>query len=141
MRRRQGLATTLRALPLVLVACLMAGCGSTKVITAEKSLVYRGSLYSLSNVSAVTNKLEAMTSSGETIDVLRHDKRAFNALLKQYDTVTVRSTIMLDDREVLYEQTSVDSYRGFSKLQNDLEDAMEDIQALMADPKKTQLEL
>ena len=75
------------------------------------------------------------------VDVLRADKRAFNELLKTHGSLDVRSTIVLDDRDVLYEQRLVDSYRDFDKLQGDIGDAMKSIQKFMADPKKTQLKL
>ena len=124
-----------------LAAFFLVACGSTKVITADKSIVYRGDIYSLANVSAVSSKLEATTPGGEVIDVMRYDKRAFNDLLKSHDSVALRSMIVLDDRDVIYEQKTVDRYRDFEKLQKDIRKAMKNVQKFMADPKKTQLAL
>lgn len=126
---------------LALATVLLVACGSTKVITADKSLVYRGNIYSLANVGTVGSRLEATTPGGEVIDVMRYDKRAFNALLDQHDRLEVRSVIALDEQDVLYEQKSVDGYRDFDRLQDDIGKVMRDIQKFMADAKKTQLKL
>jgi hypothetical protein len=134
-------AATLRFTLSVLTAFLLVACGSTKVITADKSLAYRDSIYSLANVSSVSSKLEATTPGGETIDVLRYDERAFKGLLETHGSVMLRSMIVLDDREVLYEQQNVERARDFEKLQKDLRGAMQDVQKFMADPKKMQLKL
>jgi hypothetical protein len=42
---------------------------------------------------------------------------------------------------VTYEQKTVDRYRDFEKLQDDIRKAMKNVQKFMADPKKTQLAL
>ena len=126
-----------------LLAALLVACGGTKVkvVTAEKNLVYRGSLYSLARVESVFGRLEATTPGGDTVDALRLDKRGIQDLLKSHGSVTLQSAIMLDDRAIPYEQTTVDSYRAFSKVQSNLEDALGRVQKFMADAKKTQLKL
>jgi hypothetical protein len=126
---------------IAVAALLLVACGSTKVITADRSIVYRGDIYSLANVSTVSSKLEAIMPGGEVVDVMRYEKRAFNDLIERHGKVTLRSTIEFDDRDMLYEQKAVDRYRDFEKLQRDIGKAMSSVQNFMADPKKTQLNL
>jgi len=134
---RQILPIALTGLMLV----LLSACGSTKVVTAGKTIVYRDSMYAMANVESFSGRLQATTPAGENIDVNGFDKAAIRDLLKQHGTVTLRSAIMFDDREVVYEQTNVDSYRAFDKVQNNLQSALNKVRKFMADPQKTQLQL
>lgn len=131
----------LRITLVALAALVLAACGSTKIITADKSIVYRGNIYSLANVATVSSRLEATTPAGEVVDVLRYDKRAFSELLDTHKSLDLRSVIVLDERDVVYEQQRIDRYRDFDRLQGEIESTMKDIQKFMADPKKTQLKL
>jgi hypothetical protein len=124
-----------------LISALLVACGSTKVVTAEKTIVYNGSLYTMARVESVSGKLEATTPDGDSIDVMPLDKSDVRDLLKRHGSVTLRSAIMLDERELLYEQQAVDSYRGFSRIKGNLESALTRVQKFMADAKKTQLKL
>ncbi len=141
MLKRSDTRAVIYAAFAVMIAAALSSCGSTKVISAEKSLVYRGTLYSLAGVSSVSSKIEATIPGGEVIDVRGFERDEINDLLEAHESVALRSAILLDGREILYEQRAVDSYRDFRKLQRDIEDAMEDIVDFMADADETQLSL
>lgn len=128
---------------LFLLACLaaLAGCGSTKVYTADKSVVYRGQIYNLSSVKQVNSSIEFELPGGQVVDGAGYDKRAFNDLLKQHKEVTVTSKINLDGTGFVYEKRVADSYSDYSKVVKNQQGAMNKITKFMADGKKTQLKL
>ena len=51
------------ALALVGIMAL-GGCGSTKVYTADKTIVYNGDLYNMGNVQRIGSRIEGQTSDG-----------------------------------------------------------------------------
>jgi len=65
---------------LVLAVIVMAGYGSTKAYSADKTVVYRSSMYNISNVTHFTSKVEAKTAEGENVDLTNYDKTRFEAL-------------------------------------------------------------
>jgi hypothetical protein len=120
---------------------VVSGCGSTKVVTADKTFTYQGSVYNVSQARQLTTRLEAETSAGETIDVGGYDRKQFEELLKQQSPVKVTSIIVMDDLRVAYEQKSIERGRDLDRMRDNLADAYKDLQRFMADPKKTQLAL
>jgi len=132
-----------RSTVLALIAVILAlpGCGSTKVYTTDKTLVYGSTLYNLSAVKSVSSRIEGTLPDGKTINLDRTDKKAFNALLDEHDTLVVATIIDMDEKELVYQHSRVKSYSEFSKMVKRQESAMNSIRKFMANKKSRQLKL
>ena len=129
---------------LALIAVIMAlpGCGSTtKVYTTDKTLVYGSTIYNLSAVKSVSSRIEGTHPDGKTINLDRTDKKAFNALLDEHDTLVVATIIDMDEKELVYQHSRVKSYSEFSKMVKRQDSAMNSIRKFMANKKSRQLKL
>ncbi len=136
------LKTVLNCIILILVALTIASCGSTKVYTADKTVVYRDSIYNVSNVQVLKRKSEGVISDDQTIDLSGTEKRGFNDLLDQNGgEIFVRQAFMLDDQELVYQAQRVDSWSDYNRMVKKFEGAAKDMQKFLADAKKTQLKL
>ena len=127
----------------LLFACLLAlgGCGSTKVYTADKTIVYKGSLYNMGNVQRIGSRVDGQLADGTTVNMKGMDKKGVEGLLKENGEVMVSMVVEMDDQEMVYVRTRVSRYSDYSKMQKRFDSAMEDITKFMADKKKTQLKL
>lgn len=126
----------------VLVGAAMVGCfSSTKVVTADKSISYNGSLYNASNVKVFTPRTEAVISSTETTSLNQVTKDQFNAILKQHNPLTVRQVIDMDQRELVYQTKSVKSWSDYQKMSEQFQSAVKQVTKFMGDPEETQLKL
>ena len=119
----------------------LAGCGSTKVYTAEKTLVYKDSLYNLSGVQQVGSRIEGNAADGTTVNLRTLDKKEVESQLKANPGMMVTTFVTMDDNEMVYERRQVKNYSDFNKMVKNLDGAMKDITRFMADGKKTQLKL
>lgn len=119
----------------------LAGCGSTKVYTADKNIVYRGSIYNLGNVQRVGSRAEATLSDDSVVNAMGLDKKQVNKLLDEHSSFLLTTTVELDERDMVYERATVDSYSDYSKRMKNFDKALKDITKFMADKKKTQLKL
>ena len=131
----------LAVLGAILAALALAACGSTKVYTADKTLVYQGSIYNLGNVQQVTPGIEGRLPDGNVVDLRGKDRKAIEALLKEQAPVEVTTMVMFDERSMVYQRAPVSRYPDYSKMVSRFEGAMKDISKFMADKKKTQLKL
>jgi hypothetical protein len=125
----------------VVSATLAAGCGSTKVYSPDKTVEYKGSIYNISEVRQLSTRLEAVPASGGPIDLQGYDSKKFDALVKEQGPLAVRSVIAMDDRDLVYEQKTIQKGGDFSKMQKGLADAYKKLSSFMADARKTQLKL
>jgi len=126
----------------VLSVLLLAGCaGSTKVYNNDKTVVYNGATYNLSNVKQIKSKISGKLSDTNTVDLLSADKKQVEAYLKEHKTIYVRMAFNFDEQEMLYRASSVSKYSEYSKMQSSFEDAGKQINDLLADKKKLQLKL
>jgi len=126
----------------LLVGVSMLGCfSSTKVVTADKSISYNGSLYNASNVKVFTPRTDAVISSTETTSLNQVTKDQFNAILKQHNPLTVRQVIDMDQRELVYQTKSVKSWSDYQKMSDQFQSAVKQITKFMADADETQLKL
>jgi len=125
----------------VLGVFALAGCGSTKVYTSDKTVEYQGSIYNVSDVKQLSTRVEAVPSSGDAIDLKGYDSKRFDALVEEKGPMVVRTIISLDDTAVVYQQKQIDRSRDFTRMKESLQDAYEDLSRFMADGKKTQLKL
>lgn len=119
----------------------LAGCGSTKVYTADKTIVYRDSIYNVSNVKVFSTKVEGVISDTETVDLKNADKKRINGLLDTHDTILVRQVINLDDQEMVYQAKRIKSWSEFSSMSKSFSSANSKVTKFLADKKKTQLKL
>jgi hypothetical protein len=126
---------------LMICAVLIAGCGSTKVYTPDKTVVYKDAIYNMSDVKKLSTRLETVPSSGDPIDLRGYDSKRFDALVKEAGPVEVRSIILLDDAEMVYQQGTLAKGRDFSRMKDALSDVQKELTKFMGDGKKTQLKL
>ncbi len=123
------------------LALSLGGCGSTKVYTADKTVVYQESVYNVSNVKVFTRKNVAIQPDGSTVNLANLDEPGFNQLLGGGSAVAVQQGFLLDDIEVLYQQADVSSWKEFKKLNKRFMSASKDLNKFLANSKKTQLKL
>lgn len=132
--------------PLLIVFLVMAaiglnGCGSTKVYTADKTIVYNDNLYNMANVQQVSGRIEGKLPDGSIVDMKTLDKKGVEALLKDNSQIMVSTVVGMDDRTMVYQSAEVKSYTGYRRMVDSFDDAMSDINKFMADKKRTQLKL
>ena len=127
----------------LLVGLLVLGaCGGTKVYEVNKTVVYDGTLYNITDVKQVRSHVEAVVDGREApLDLKNADRRAFNGHLEQYGALPVRMYFSFDEEEMLYRSATVDSWRQFSSMQRDFESAQDRVMDLMKSRKSTQIEL
>jgi hypothetical protein len=131
----------LMVLSLVLLAAMLTACGSTKVYTADKTVVYKGTVFNVSNVKMFSPKNEAVLADKSTVDLKSMDKKSFNALLDKEKPVFVRQGFMLDSDEMIYQATNVSSWSDLDKMNKRFVSAQNSLTKFLADKKKTQLKL
>ena len=128
----------------VLLAICMAaliGCGSTKVYTADKTVVYRDSIYNMSTVKKIGAREEARTPAGEVVNLGNMDKGELKDFFKENPGSMVSMIFDLDEQEMVYLRMEVDSHSEYSRLQSRFEKALKDLTKFMGDKKETQLKL
>ena len=136
-----------RALPLrtILVALLasltLAGCGGTKVYDTTKTIVYNDSIYQVTDTRQISTRIEGVTPDKQTINLKNKDKGAVSDAIEDNDPLFVRMIFDLDDQELVYFASEVDSYRDYNRMLDRFEDAGDDIARLMAEKKSKQLKL
>jgi hypothetical protein len=129
---------------LLLLAAIVAlpGCGSTtKVYTNDKTLVYRGDLYNLSNVQRLGSRMEGTLPNGDKVNMKQMDKKEINKLLDEHSSFLVTAYVEMDDKDMVFQNSRVDSYSDVSSMTKRLDSAMSKIQKFMANKKSTQLKL
>lgn len=123
------------------LALTSSGCGSTKVYTADKTIVYQESVYNVSNVKVFTRKSLAVLADQSTVDLANVDEDGFMLLLARSPSISIRQGFMLDDIELVYQHASVSNWKEFNKLNKRFRSASKDLNKFLADSKKTQLKL
>jgi len=128
---------------LLLLAVMLSigACGSTKVYTADKTVVYNGSLYNMSNIQKISSTVVGTKANGDTVNMRTLDKKGVEALLKQESSIVVKTAIDMDTQELVYQNSRVSKYSDYSKMVKRFDTALNDINKFMADKKKTQLKL
>ena len=120
---------------------LMAGCGSTKVYTADKTVVYNGSLYNMNNVQRIGSRIDGSLPDGSTVNMKNLDKKGVQALLKEHPEIMVSTIVEMDDQEMIYQRIRIKKYSDYTKMVKRFEGATKDISKFRADKKKPQLKL
>ena len=126
----------------VMIALLvLTACGSTKVYTAEKTMTYQGSLYTLTGVSKISSQVEAETSEGEILDLRPVNKAQFKALVDKHGPLGVTTTIDIGEEEIAIQTATVEKYSDLEKMVKNLDSRMAKIADFMKHKKDTQLNL
>jgi len=128
---------------LLLFAIMLSigACGSTKVYTAQKTVVYNGALYNMANVQKISSSVIGTKANGDTVNMRTLDKKGVEALLKQESSIVVKTSVDMDSQEMVYQNARVSKYSDYSKMMKRFDGALKDINKFMADKKKTQLKL
>jgi uncharacterized protein (UPF0128 family) len=130
-----------RVMFILLVALLAAACGSTKVYDSSKTIVYNGSIYQVTDVKEISSKIEAVKADKSTVNMKNMSKDQVTDLINANKPLFVRMSFQMDDQELVYSATDVDSYRDYSRMLGKFEDAGQDIAKLMSAKKTEQLKL
>jgi hypothetical protein len=131
------LLTFLMAVGLV----FMAACGSTKVYTADKTMVYKGDIYNMSNVQRIGTRVEANLPNGDAKNMKGMDKKAVESLIKENKPLMVSQIVEMDSQEMVYQRRNVSKYSEYSSMMKSFDRAANDISKFMANKKTTQLKL
>jgi hypothetical protein len=123
------------------MAVLLAGCGSTKVYTADKTILYNGALYNMSTVQRVGSRIEGQMPDGSTVEMRPLDKKGVQSLLEEHPEIMVSTVVEMDQQEMVYQRVRITKYSDYNRMVNRFDDALEDITDFMANKKKTQLKL
>ena len=141
-RTARNTANTVGVLLMAFFMLLMAGCiSSSRSYTADKNIVYKGSLYNMSNVKTVTANVTGQLPNGDVKNMKGMDKKAVQALLDESSPVMVTTALDLDGQEMVYERRSVSKYSDYSKMMSNFESAGKKVTKFMANKKSTQLKL
>jgi len=127
---------------MLMLAVGLSGCGSTKVYTADKTVVYKDNVYNVSNVKIFSPSNEAVLADESTVNLKGMEKKAFEKLLADNgNSVFVRQSFMLDDDEMVYQAGTVAKWSDFDKMNKRFSSAQKDLTKFLGDKKKTQLKL
>lgn len=133
---------TTRVLILALVpALLLTACGGTKVYDSSKTIVYRDTIYQVTDVQTISTVKEAVLADDRRVDLKNRDRRAIEALIEENDGLFVRMAFRFDDQEMVYRATNVENWRDYSRMEGAFEGAGDDIAKLMREKKTKQLKL
>lgn len=124
-----------------LAALSVSGCGGTKVMTAQKTIVYDDRIYNVSAVQEVRPVREIILPDGQTRDLARLNDRQVRDLFDDHDQLRVRFSVMFDERELAYARGTVDRSADVKRLRQRFDSAMERIRRFLANRKQTQLQL
>lgn len=122
---------------LVQISCMH----STKVYNTDKTIVYRDSIFNVSNVKVFSTRTEGVISDTQTLSLKGMDKKQFTEVLKQHNPILVRQVISLDETEMVYQAKNVDSWSQFDKMNKQFASSAKSVQKFLADKKATQLKL
>jgi len=133
---RMALVVIASMLPL-----LLSGCGGTQVYNTQKSVIYNGNLYNVSNVKVVSSSVTANFDNGTVLDLENVNKKMFINYESIYGPLPVRMVIMLDGQELVYAAWTTKNFTDFDQTRKRFGKATQSIGKFMADRKKTQLKL
>jgi hypothetical protein len=135
-------APSLRFVLIALLASLtLTGCGGTKVYDTTKTIVYNGAIYQVTDTRQISTRIEGVTPQKQTINLKNKDKSAISDAIDNNDPLFVRMIFDLDQQELVYFASEIDSYRDYNRMLSRFEDAGDDIAKLMAEKKSKQLKL
>lgn len=141
-RTARNTAHTAGVLLMAFFMLIMAGCiSSSRSYTADKNIVYNGSIYNMGNVKTVTAKVNGQLPNGDVRDMKGMNKKAVQALLEESSPIMVTTAFDLDGEEMVFERRSISKYSDYSKMMSRFESAGKKVTKFMANKKSTQLKL
>lgn len=143
-KSKSGLTYAKYMVVFLLVVCVLSlgGCfSSTKVYQTDKTIMYSGSLYNMSNVQKIDSRIEGKLPNGDVKNMKGMNKKEVTALLKESSPIMVTTAIDLDSQELIYERRNVTKYSEYSSMVKKFESAGKKVASFMANEKSTQLKL
>ena len=132
----------LMVLTVILISVItLTACGSTKVYNEQKTIVYKGSMYNVSNVVKISSRIDGTLPDGEKVEFGSLDKDTFKSLYGDKLPIQAKGVIELDDTELVYTEGQIKSYSDLQKMQKKLQGALKDITKFMKKTGKAQMEL
>jgi len=131
----------LKALFLLLLTVVLAACGGTKVYDTSKTIVYNGSIYQVTDVKQISNRVEAVLGDDNVVNLKNKSRDEVTAMIKENKPLFVRMAFDMDEQELVYAANDVNSWRDYNRLLGRFEDAGDDIAKLMSEKKTEQLKL
>jgi len=119
----------------------LTACGSTKVYNEQKTIVFHGSMYNISNVVRISSRIDGTLPNGETVQLGAMDKDTFRSRFGDSLPIQAKGVITLDDTELVYTQGAIAKYKDLEKMQKALQGALKDIRKFMKKTGKAQMEL
>ena len=135
------LGRTLILVASIMTMLLLVGCGGTKVYKNDKTVVYNGAVYNLSNVVQIDSLISGKLSDSNSVSLKGADRKQMEAYFEEYGSIYVRMAFDFDGKEMLYRASSVSKWGDYSKMLKRFENAGKQISSLMANKKKMQLKL
>ena len=125
----------------VIFAVAAAGCGSTKVYEARKTVVYNGHMYNVTDTKQFTLSVDGRLPDGQTVDLKNADKKQVQDLLKKQGGMAVKMAFHFDDQEVVYTDSTVKSWSEYDRKRDNFDKAAKQITDLMHKSSTTQVTL
>lgn len=138
---QRRLGRTLILVASIMTMLLLVGCGGTKVYKNDKTVVYNGAVYNLSNVVQIDSLISGKLSDSNSVSLKGADRKQMEAYFEEYGSIYVRMAFDFDGKEMLYRASSVSKWGDYSKMLKSFENAGKQISSLMANKKKMQLKL
>lgn len=132
---------TLASALIIMAVLLFTGCGGTKVYNNDKTVIYNGAVYNISKAKQINPKATAKLSDSKTVSLKGADRKQIEAYFEEYGSIFVRMVFELDEKEMLYRASSVDSWKQYQNMQESFDNAGNQITELLGDKKKMQLKL
>ena len=126
----------------VLSMLLLAGCiSSSKVYNNDKNVVYRGTMYNMSNVKQISSVITGKLDDDTEVKLTSADRKQVEAYLNDNSPMFVKMAFEFDDQELVYRASSISKWSEYSKMKSSFESAGKKISKLMANKKQIQLKL
>ena len=125
----------------VICAVVAAGCGSTNVYEARKTVVYNGHMYNVTDTKQFTLSVDGRLPDGQTVDLKNADKKQVQDLLKKQGGMAVKMAFHFDDQEVVYTDSTVKSWSEYDRKRDNFDKAAKQITDLMHKSSTTQVTL
>ena len=88
----------------LLASLVLTGCGGTKVYDTTKTIVYRDSIYQVTDVQQIKRSITGIKSDDSTVNMTNMERRQIEDLLDAEDSVFVRMKFDLDGQELSVER-------------------------------------
>ncbi len=119
------------------VALIVAlGCGGTKVINEQKTILHGSNTINVTNVVRIGSKITATLPNGSTNDLSHADKAAVDELLQAHGSLNVTTALTFDDQSLTYEAKRISKVKEFEEMQKNLAKAIKKIQKFMKGSSK-----